>query len=88
MSKPAQPAREDFRSCAVYLAVVGIRYRMFDARVILLRQANELVSKVVSVSVLRDDVGEIASLLRDQNDNPILGAPVACRCEFLGTGHA
>jgi len=49
-------------------------------------QANELVSKLVSVSLLRDDVGEISSPLRDPDDNPILGAAVAYRCEFLVTG--
>jgi putative PIN family toxin of toxin-antitoxin system len=48
--------------------------------------ANELVSKLVSVSLLRDDVGEISSPLRDPDDNPILGAAVAYRCEFLVTG--
>ena len=48
-------------------------------------QANELVSKLVSVSLLRDDIGEISSPLRDQDDNPILGAAVAYRCEFLVT---
>jgi hypothetical protein len=35
-------------------------------------QANELVWKLVSVSLLRDDVGEISSPLRDKDDNPIL----------------
>ena len=49
-------------------------------------QANELVSRLVSVSLLRDDVGEISSPLRDPDDNPILGAAVAYRCEFLVTG--
>ena len=49
-------------------------------------QANELVSKLVSVSLLRDDVGEISSPLRDPSDNPILGAAVMYRCEFLVTG--
>ena len=48
-------------------------------------QANELVSKLVSVSLLRDDVGEISSPLPDQDDNPILGAAVAYRYEFLVT---
>lgn len=33
------------------------------------QQANELVSKVVSVSLLRDDVGEISSPLRDPDDS-------------------
>ena len=49
-------------------------------------QANELVSKLVSVSLLRDDVGEISSPLRDPNDNPILAAAIAYRCKFLVTG--
>jgi len=51
-------------------------------------QANELVSKLVSVSLLRDDVGEISSSLRDQDDNQILGAAAAYRCKFLVTGDA
>ena len=50
------------------------------------QQANELVSKVISVSLLRDDVAEISSLLRDPDDNRILGAAVAYHCEFLVTG--
>jgi putative PIN family toxin of toxin-antitoxin system len=49
-------------------------------------QANELISKLISVSLLRDDVGEISSPLRDPNDNPILGAAVAYHCELLVTG--
>ena len=49
-------------------------------------QANELVSQLISVSLLRDDVGEISSPLRDPNDNPILGAAVAYHCELLVTG--
>ena len=50
------------------------------------QQANELVSKVISVSLLRDDVGKISSPLRDRGDERILGAAVAYRCEFLVTG--
>jgi putative PIN family toxin of toxin-antitoxin system len=49
-------------------------------------QANELISKVISVALLRDDAAEISSPLRDPNDNPILGAAVAYHCEFLVTG--
>jgi putative PIN family toxin of toxin-antitoxin system len=49
-------------------------------------QADELVSKLISVSLLRDDVAEISSTLRDPDDNPILGAAVAYHCEFLVTG--
>ena len=51
-------------------------------------QADELISKLISVSLLKDDVGEISSPLRDPDDNPILGAAVAYRCEFLVTGDA
>jgi len=47
-----------------------------------------LVSKLVSVSLLRDDVGEISSSLRDQDDNQILGAAAGYRCKFLVTGDA
>jgi predicted nucleic acid-binding protein len=50
------------------------------------KQANELVSQLISVSLLRDDVGEISSPLRDPNDNPVLGAAVAYHCELLVTG--
>lgn len=50
------------------------------------QQANELVSKLISVSLLRDDVGEISSPLRDPDDNRILGGAVAYHCEFLVTG--
>jgi len=49
-------------------------------------QADELVSKLISVSLLRDDVAEIASRLRDPDDSPILEAAVAYHCEFLVTG--
>jgi predicted nucleic acid-binding protein len=49
-------------------------------------QANELISKLISVSLLKDDVGEISSPLRDPDDNRILGAAVAYHCEFLVTG--
>jgi len=49
-------------------------------------QADELVSKLISVSLLRDDVAEISSPVRDPDDNPILGAAVAYQCEFLVTG--
>ncbi len=49
-------------------------------------QADELVSKLISVSQLRDDVAEISSPLRDPDDNPILAAAVAYDCEFLVTG--
>ena len=49
-------------------------------------QADELVSKLISVSLLRDDVAEISSTLRDPDDNPILGAAVEYHCEFLVTG--
>jgi predicted nucleic acid-binding protein len=35
-------------------------------------QANELISKLISVSLLKDDVGEISSPLRDPDDNRIL----------------
>ena len=49
-------------------------------------QADELVSKLISVSLLRDDVAEISSPLRDPDDNPILGAGVAYHCQFLVTG--
>ncbi|PYI98705.1 MAG: hypothetical protein DME98_03430 [Verrucomicrobia bacterium] len=40
----------------------------------------------MSVSLLRDDVAEIASRLRDPDDSPILEAAVAYHCEFLVTG--
>ena len=43
-------------------------------------QTNELVSKRVSVSLLRDDVGEISSPLGDQDDNPNSGSR---RCVLL-----
>jgi predicted nucleic acid-binding protein len=46
-------------------------------------QANELVSKLISVSLLRGDVGEISSPLGDPDDNPILGAAVAIAASFL-----
>ena len=49
-------------------------------------QADELVSKLISVSLLKDDAGEISSPLRDPKDNPILAAAVAYRCKFLVTG--
>jgi putative PIN family toxin of toxin-antitoxin system len=49
-------------------------------------QADELVSKLTSVSLLRDDATEISSPLRDPDDNPILAAAVAYQCEFLVTG--
>ena len=49
-------------------------------------QANELISKLISISLLRDDVDEISSPLRDPNDSPILGAAVAYHCELLVTG--
>ena len=49
-------------------------------------QADELISRLVSVSLLRDDAGEISSPLRDPKDNPILAAAVAYRCKFLVTG--
>ena len=49
-------------------------------------QANELVSKLISVSLIKDDVGEISSPLRDPDDNPILGAAIAYHCQFLVTG--
>ena len=50
------------------------------------KQADELVSKLISISLLREDVAEISSPLRDPDDNPILGAAVAYRCHFLVTG--
>jgi hypothetical protein len=40
-------------------------------------QADELVSKLISVSLLRDDVAEISSPVRNPDDNPILGTAVA-----------
>lgn len=49
-------------------------------------QADELVSKLILVSLLRDDVAEISSPLRDPDDNPILSAAVAYHCKFLVTG--
>jgi putative PIN family toxin of toxin-antitoxin system len=49
-------------------------------------QADELVSRLVSVSLLRDDVGDISSPLRDPKDDLILAAAVAYRCKFLVTG--
>jgi putative PIN family toxin of toxin-antitoxin system len=49
-------------------------------------QADELVAKLTSVSLLRNDVGEISSPLRDPDDNLILAAAVAYRCKFLVTG--
>jgi putative PIN family toxin of toxin-antitoxin system len=49
-------------------------------------QADELVSKLILVSLLRDDVAEISSPLRDTDDNPILAAAVAYHCKFLVTG--
>jgi predicted nucleic acid-binding protein len=49
-------------------------------------QADELISRVVSVSLLRDDARDISSPLRDPKDNPILAAAVAYRCKFLVTG--
>jgi putative PIN family toxin of toxin-antitoxin system len=49
-------------------------------------QANELASKLTSVSLIEADVGEISSPLRDPNDNPILGAAIAYHCQFLVTG--
>jgi putative PIN family toxin of toxin-antitoxin system len=49
-------------------------------------QANELVSQLISVSLLRDDVGEILSPLRDPDDNPILGAAITYHCQLLVTG--
>ncbi len=49
-------------------------------------QADELISRVVSVSLLRDDAGDISSPLRDPKDNPILASAVAYRCKFLVTG--
>jgi predicted nucleic acid-binding protein len=49
-------------------------------------QADELVSKLISVSLLRDDGAEISSPLRDPDDNPILAAAVAYDCKFLVTG--
>ena len=49
-------------------------------------QADELVSKLISVSLLKDDASEISSPLRDPKDNPILAAAVAYRCKFLVTG--
>ena len=48
--------------------------------------ADELVSKLISVSLLRDDVAEMPSPLRDPDDNPILGAAIAYHCQFLVTG--
>jgi predicted nucleic acid-binding protein len=50
------------------------------------KQADELVSKLVSVSLLKDDVAEMPSPLRDPNDNPILAAAVVYHCKFLVTG--
>ena len=49
-------------------------------------QADELVSKLISVSLLKDDASEISSPLGDPKDNPILAAAVAYRCKFLVTG--
>ncbi len=49
-------------------------------------QADELVSQLILVSLLRDDVAEISSPLRDPDDNPILPAAVAYHCKFLVTG--
>ena len=49
-------------------------------------QADELVSKLILVSLLRDDVAEISSPLRDPDDNPILSAAVAYHSKFLVTG--
>jgi predicted nucleic acid-binding protein len=48
-------------------------------------QADELISRLVSVSLLRDDAGDISSPLRDPKDNPILAAAVVYR-KFLVTG--
>ena len=42
--------------------------------------------KLILVSLLRDDVAEISSPLRDPDDNPILSAAVAYHCKFLVTG--
>lgn len=49
-------------------------------------QADELFSKLMSASLLKDEAGEISSPLRDPKDNPILAAAVAYRCKFLVTG--
>jgi putative PIN family toxin of toxin-antitoxin system len=49
-------------------------------------QADELIAKLTSVSLLRNDVREISSPLRDPDDNLILAAAVAYRCKFLVTG--
>lgn len=49
-------------------------------------QADELVSKLISVSLFRDDVAEISSPLRDPDDSPILAVAVAYQCTFLVTG--
>jgi uncharacterized protein len=51
------------------------------------QQADELVAKLTSVSLLRDDVGEISTpSLRDPDDARVLAAAVAYGCRFLVTG--
>ena len=47
---------------------------------------DKLVSKLILVSLLKDDVAEISSPLRDPDDNPILSAAIAYNCKFLVTG--
>lgn len=49
-------------------------------------KADQLIAKLTSVSLLRADPLEIAAPLRDPNDQPILAAAVANRCQFLVTG--
>jgi hypothetical protein len=46
-------------------------------------QADELVSKLILVSLLKDDVAEISSPLRDPDDNPILSAAMRTTASFL-----
>lgn len=49
-------------------------------------QTDQLIAKLTSVSLLRADLLEIAAPFRDPNDQPILAAAVANRCQFLVTG--